>query len=668
MPRVVFLIIFLVGGAPAALAQGWAVFANGGKVYRSQVGGNPEQLYSGSAAHACWSADGMYVYFIKSSGEIWRMYNDGSGPSKIANGTSTNYCPIGPYRPDPEQVLYVEGARFYRVNSSGQKTEIHSEPRNYVGEAAITSNGNRMAARGSNSNLYSITVGGSSSQYSDACSSSISPNGSLLTANVGGHVELTIHNWDGSVNKVLDAPAGNEWDNQKFAVNSNDYVVFKYDNMSAIGIVRVSNNQNTRICNMGSDYPDFFVGSLPDPPQGNTPPSASIDSPNNGANYSPGDAINYSGSASDPEDGALTGNSLSWDLDLVGDGQGPVHTSSGASGSYSFPAGISVDTEYTLSLRAEDSGGLADSAQITVWVRPSATNSPPIISAVSARPNPVNVGVEVTFECSAGDPDNDPLTYSWQFGDGGNGSGATATHSYSSSGNYNATVSVDDGQGHTVEDTISVTVVDPDICVIEAEDMSLSGYEIEGDYIATYSTGSGEKPFPCPTDTYRTKVVIIKEDDGQPTLEVHIGGQLIDTIQYPLGAAARDPEAVDLGVIPITNGAEVRLVGTLNDGAAARVDKLTFEKEQIPEEDGGGGDDAGAGGDDAGTQPGDDAGTPPGDDAGMGDDTKPGTDNDDVIGGGCGCSTGRLPHGLIFLLILLMPLLREPRKAPHTPA
>ncbi len=665
MPRTIFLFVLLF--APSALAQGWAVFANGGKVYRSEVGGTPEELYSGSVAHACWSADGMYVYFIKSSGEIWRMYNDGSGPSKIANGTSTSYCPIGPYRPDPEQVLYVEGSRFYRVDAGGQKTQIQSESRNYVGEAAITTNGNRMAARGSDSNLYKINVGGSSSQYATTCSSSISPNGSYLTANVGGHVELTIHNWDGSVHKVLDAPSGSEWDNQKFAANSSEYIVYKYDNQSAIGIVRLSDNQNTKICNLGSDYPDFFTGSLPEPPQGNNPPAASVDSPQNGANFSPSDTMNYSGSATDPEDGTLTGSSLTWDLDLVGDGLGPVHTSSGAAGSYSFPAGITVDTQYTLTLRAEDSGGLADSAQVTVWVRPAAVNSPPIISSVSARPNPVNVGVEVTFECSADDPDNDSLDYSWQFGDGGTGSGATATHSYSSSGNYNATVSVDDGQGHTVEDTISVTVVDPDICVIEAEDMSLSGYEIEGDYIATYSTGSGEKPFPCPTDTYRTRVVIIKENDGQPTLEVHIGGQLIDTIEYPLGAASRDPEAVDLGVIAINNGDEVRLVGTLDQGAAARVDKLTFEKEQMPDEDGGGGDDAGAGGDDAGiggddggTTPGDDAGTIQGDDAGAVEDKQPAGDDDEVIGGGCGCnhSSGPLSGLFLILFVFLFPLRR----------
>ena len=56
---------------------GWAVFADGGKVYRCAVEGSPEQLYDGSVQNARWSADGRYIYFIKTNGDIWAMYNDG---------------------------------------------------------------------------------------------------------------------------------------------------------------------------------------------------------------------------------------------------------------------------------------------------------------------------------------------------------------------------------------------------------------------------------------------------------------------------------------------------------------------------------------------------------------------------------------------------------------
>ena len=48
--------VLSAGFAPSAVAQGWAVFAINNKVYRTKVGGTPEQLYEGAAAHACWSA------------------------------------------------------------------------------------------------------------------------------------------------------------------------------------------------------------------------------------------------------------------------------------------------------------------------------------------------------------------------------------------------------------------------------------------------------------------------------------------------------------------------------------------------------------------------------------------------------------------------------------
>ena len=73
--------MFVMDGVEAqGPLTGWAVFVNGGRVYRCSVGGSPEELYNGNAAHACWSADGTYIYFIKTNGDIWMMYNDGSYP------------------------------------------------------------------------------------------------------------------------------------------------------------------------------------------------------------------------------------------------------------------------------------------------------------------------------------------------------------------------------------------------------------------------------------------------------------------------------------------------------------------------------------------------------------------------------------------------------------
>lgn len=686
LARVCF-VVALVALGPAAWAQGWVVFADGGSVYRVEVGGQVESLYAGNADHACWSADGLRVFFIKTNGEIWSMYNDGTSARKIANGTTTNYGPIGPYRPDPDYVLYVEDDSFYRVHcDTGTMTRIHQEPRSYVGETAIDTAGTRMAGRGSNSNLYKITLGGGSESYSSDCSSSISPGGAHVTANVSGHTELRIHAWSGGVVQTLHAPSGKEWDNQKFAANSNDWIVYKYDNEAAIGIIRVADDHNVRVCSRGADYPDFFAGSLPDVPQDNQPPTAAIDAPRDGAAYEPGEVLSYAGHATDPEDGNLAGAALAWEVDRVGDGQGPVHTATGASGSHTFPADIGEDTSYLVRLTATDSGGRSDSVQITVWVRPQAGNAPPTIHAIDVSPNPADVGTAVTLACTASDPDTDPLTYHWSFGDGQTGSGASVGHSYTEAGSYTARVDVDDGQGHSVSAQEAVHVIDPDMIVIECEDMQLDGYEIEGDWVATFDTGTATLPFPGPDGTYRTRVVIIKEDDGQPTLDVYLAGGLAGTIHYPLGASGRDPETVDLGVFAIGNGDEVKIVGTLDAGAAARADKLIFEADTIVEEDGGAdagqdagpldGADAGAdagGGDrtDAGSDPGPlddaDAGADAGADApddggtadGAGDTT---SSEDESVAGSCGC--GAAPHAALPLWLLVVLAVRRRRSSP----
>jgi hypothetical protein len=56
------------------------------------------------------------------------------------------------------------------------------------------------------------------------------------------------------------------------------------------------------------------------------------------------------------------------------------------------------------------------------------------------------------------DPDNDPLTYSWVFGDGGDGSGRFTNHTYIYEGQYGASLIVSDGEKIDI-DSFTVTII-----------------------------------------------------------------------------------------------------------------------------------------------------------------------------------------------------------------
>lgn len=87
-------------------------------------------------------------------------------------------------------------------------------------------------------------------------------------------------------------------------------------------------------------------------------------------------------------------------------------------------------------------------------------NLAPSIGSVSVAPQSGLQGAtDIAFSIAGvNDPEGDPLTYTWDFGDGSTGSGATVTHKYATAGTFSATVTVGDGQ-HTVSARGSVSIV-----------------------------------------------------------------------------------------------------------------------------------------------------------------------------------------------------------------
>jgi tetrathionate reductase subunit C len=103
----------------------------------------------------------------------------------------------------------------------------------------------------------------------------------------------------------------------------------------------------------------------------------------------------------------------------------------------------------------------------------SAENGPPTDVTILADASIAKVGKEVRFRGSAIDPDNDALTYQWDFGDGFVGTGQNAKHTYNESGEFMVTLTVDDGNGNIATGTLTLSV-------------RTHTYSANGDFIVTY--------------------------------------------------------------------------------------------------------------------------------------------------------------------------------------
>jgi glucose/arabinose dehydrogenase len=95
----------------------------------------------------------------------------------------------------------------------------------------------------------------------------------------------------------------------------------------------------------------------------NQPPTPTIGTPAANVLYTAGTSLSYSGTATDPEDGALAGNRFSWQIDLHHDSHThpAMAPTAGTSGSFAIPNSgeTSANVFYRLYLTVTDSGGQA---------------------------------------------------------------------------------------------------------------------------------------------------------------------------------------------------------------------------------------------------------------------------------------------------------------------
>ncbi|MCY3022069.1 MAG: PKD domain-containing protein [Planctomycetota bacterium] len=80
------------------------------------------------------------------------------------------------------------------------------------------------------------------------------------------------------------------------------------------------------------------------------------------------------------------------------------------------------------------------------YANPNSPPNPPVISITAGS---VGAGQTVQFNAVASDPNGDPVTVTWDFGDGTTGVGPSPSHTYATGGPFLVTATAEDGRGGT---------------------------------------------------------------------------------------------------------------------------------------------------------------------------------------------------------------------------
>jgi PKD repeat protein len=180
------------------------------------------------------------------------------------------------------------------------------------------------------------------------------------------------------------------------------------------------------------------INVTPPPPPPNQPPTASFTIVPNPASVA--QTVTFDGSASsDPEDTEpFPDPNYDWDLD----GNGTFESSGRiVSRTYATPGARTIKLQVT-----DQNGAPSAVAEQTLNVG----NAVPTNVDFTWTPEGKTVGAAadlnrpVQFNASANDPEGEPLTYSWNFGDGTTGSGPNPTHTFTSAGAKSVSLTVSD--------------------------------------------------------------------------------------------------------------------------------------------------------------------------------------------------------------------------------
>src|SRR5262249_13237567 len=148
-----------------------------------------------------------------------------------------------------------------------------------------------------------------------------------------------------------------------------------------------------------------------------------------------GSPVSFNVSATDPDGQAitsLTSSALPFGATFVPNGSNTL-------GAFNWTPGFNQAGVYPVTFSATNTKTGKATNTITI----ANVNRAPVADA--GGPYSGVQGIAITFNGTASsDPDGDPLTYAWTFGDATNGTGATPMHTYAAGGTYPVSLTVTD--------------------------------------------------------------------------------------------------------------------------------------------------------------------------------------------------------------------------------
>ena len=194
---------------------------------------------------------------------------------------------------------------------------------------------------------------------------------------------------------------------------------------------------------------------------------------------------------------------------------------------------------YYLDLGYSDVGGTFGVSKLR-RIKYVQSNQAPVVFA-SASPTSGPTPLNVAFSSSgSSDPEGQPLTYSWNFGDGGTSTAANPSHTYASPGTYQARLTVSDGVNNSTSTPIAISAGDAPVATLSSP---IDGSNFRaGDVISYQGDGTDPDDGRLPDSAFTWNIDFLHDGHvhpGTPVTGVRSGSFTIPTSGHDFSGNTR---------------------------------------------------------------------------------------------------------------------------------